>query len=45
MFFQSEGNSKTSNELAKEISQVQSDWLKHRTSQSRVTDFLPNLHK
>ena len=45
-FFQSEGNSKPSNELAKVISQVQSDWLEHRTSQSRVTDFLPNhLHK
>ena len=38
-FLESKGNSKTSDELAKVISQVQSDWLERRTSQSKVTDF------
>ena len=38
-FYKSKENSKTSKELTKVISQMQSDWLEHRTSQSRVTYF------
>ena len=38
--FESKENSKISNELAKVINQVESDFLDRRTSQLRIKDFL-----
>ena len=37
-FLEAKGNMKTANDLAKVIDSVQSDWLKQRGSQSKLTD-------
>ena len=37
-FLETKGNKKTANELAKVIANVQSDWLKQRRSQSKLTN-------
>ncbi|PFX32556.1 Tigger transposable element-derived protein 4 [Stylophora pistillata] len=39
-FLEAKGNIKTANDLVKVIYSIQSDWLKPRRSQSKLTDFL-----
>ena len=41
--FESKENSKISNELAKVINQVESDFLDRRTSQLRIKDFFSKI--
>ena len=42
-FLEAKGNMKTANDLAKVIYSVQSDWLKQRRSQSKLTDFFKTV--
>ena len=42
-FLEAKGNMKTAHDLAKVIYSVQSDWLKQRRSQSKLTDFFKTV--
>lgn len=42
-FLEAKGNMKTVNDLVKVIYSVQSDWLKQRWSQSKLTDFFKTV--